>query len=248
MATVATRGSSRAGFRPSFHLLMTLAMSFFIFGGFGLTYIGPLASGTFPPAPPIVHLHGAVFFAWMVLLVTQAALVNAKKVKLHRSLGTLGIALAGIIAFLGLLITIISTADSRPGLVMNYGLMYLSLVAPISFAVLFAMAIRAVKTPAVHRNLMLFATLSILMPGINRLYMAGFGLADVPFYPTYMTMNAMLAAILWHERKVTGGVSRMSWTGGAIIVVPQVFLYPVIGSAWFQALCDGMADALVYYR
>ncbi len=246
MASVASKGAPRAGFRPSFHLWMALAMCFFIFGGFGLTYLAPMAAGTRPPDPPVVHLHGVVFFAWMLLLVLQSALVNVKNVKLHRSLGQFGVALAGIIVFLGLLITIISMADSR-GEPVNYGLMYLSLIAPISFAAIFAMAIRAVRKPAVHRNLILLATLSILMPGINRLYMVGFALDGVPFYSTYMTMNAMLALILWQERRATGSISQFSWISAAIILVPQAFLYPVAGSEWFQALCNGM-PGLIYYR
>lgn len=61
-------------FRPSFFFWMTLAMAFFVFGGFGMTYLLPMSGGTFPPAPPIVHLHGLIFFSWMILLVVQAEL------------------------------------------------------------------------------------------------------------------------------------------------------------------------------
>ena len=80
------------GMRLSFHLWMTLLFALFVFGGFGMTYLWPLAMGTFPHAPPVVHLHGVIFFLWTALLVIQAALVNAGNVKLHRSLGTFGIA------------------------------------------------------------------------------------------------------------------------------------------------------------
>lgn len=244
MATMA-RETARAAFRPSFHLWMTLLMALFVFGGFGMTYLGPLVAGSFPAAPPVVHLHGVVFFAWTVLLVVQSALVNARNVRLHRSLGTFGIAGAAIVAFVGLLITIISidgewNSDSA-------GLLYLSFVAPPSFSVLFAMAIRAVRTPQVHRNLILLAMLSILMPGINRLYMMTLGLGYVPFYTTYLTMDAMLAAILWHERRATGRVSRASWIGAAIVVVPQFLMPLVIPTAWFTDLMLWFGS-LVYYR
>jgi hypothetical protein len=245
MATVASR-SAASGFRPSFHLWISLLMALFVFGGFGMTYLGPLAAGTLQPAPPIVHLHGVAFFAWTLLLVTQAVLVNAKNVRLHRSLGTFGIALAGIIFLLGILITVISAAPGLTG-PDSAGLFYLSLVAPPSFAVLFAMAIRAVRTPAVHRTLILLAMLSILMPGINRLYMTTLELGSVPFFSTYLTMDAMLAAILWQERRATGGVSHAAWIAGAIIVVPQVFLPSVASSAWFAELL-GWLGSLVYYR
>jgi hypothetical protein len=246
MAEAAERVRAATGFRPSFHLWMVLLMCFFIFGGFGLTYLGPLASGTFPPAPPVVHLHGVAFFGWMALLVTQSVLVNVRNVRLHRSLGTFGIAYAGILVFLGLLITIIS-ADSSSWTDDSYGLMYLSLVAPTSFTAIFALAIRNARTPAVHRNLILLATLSILMPGINRLYMMGLGLSQVPFYGTYATMDLMLAAILIQERKATETISRATWIAAAIIVVPQLLLSVVAPSPAFRQFCHFLGS-LVYYR
>jgi hypothetical protein len=245
MATLA-RGAAGAAIRPSFHLWMTLLMALFVFGGFGMTYLWPLARGTFPPAPPVVHLHGVVFFAWTVLLVTQAALVNARNVKLHRSLGTFGIAVAAVVFFVGMLITIVGATGGfrTPD---DPGLFYLSLVAPPSFAVLFAMAIRATRTPQVHRNLILLAMVSILMPGINRFYQTGLGLGSVPFYATYLTMDAMLAAILWHERRATGAISKLTWIAAAIIVVPQFFLPLVAPTAWFAGVLEWLGS-LVYYR
>jgi len=237
---------SGIGLRPSFHFWMVLLMCGFIFGGFGLTYLGPLATGRFPPAPPVVHLHGLVFFGWMALLVTQSLLVNVKNVRLHRSLGTFGIAHAAVLVVLGLLITTLS-ASSPEFSDDGYGLMYLSLVAPLSFTAIFSLAIRAVRIPAVHRNLMLLATLGILMPGINRLYMMGLDLTRVPFLATYATMDAMLVAILLHERKATGTLHRSSCIAAAIIVVPQLLL-PVL-APWpeFRAFCHALG-ALAHYR
>jgi len=233
-------------FRPSFHLWMVLLMAVFVFGGFGMTYLGPMAAGSLPPTPPIVHVHGAFFFAWMLLLIVQSSLVNAKNVRLHRSLGNFGIALAGALVVVGLLITLISasvpvTTDD------GYGLMYLSLVAPPSFAALFALAIRALNRPAVHRNLILLATLAILMPGINRLYMMGLSLERVPFLATYLTMDAILAAVLFQERRATGTISRSTWIGSAIIVVPQVLLPVVLPMQEFRDFIDSLAS-LIRYR
>ncbi len=245
MATVA-KGPANAAFRPSFHLWMTLLMALFVFGGFGMTYIGPMVEGTFPHAPPVVHLHGAIFFTWTILLVTQAALVNVRNVRLHRSLGTFGIAWAAVVVFMGLLITFISI-NGPPGGPDDMGLLYLSLVAPPSFAILFAMAIRAVRTPTVHRDLMLLAMVSILMPGINRLYMMSLGLGRVPFSATYVTMDAMVAAILYQERRAAGRISPTAWIAAAVIVVPEFFL-PLIASTPGFARLVSYLGSLVYYR
>jgi hypothetical protein len=243
---VAAKRRTEPLFSPSFQLWMALLMCVFIFGGFGLTYLGPLAQGTFPPAPPVVHLHGIVFFGWMALLVTQSALVNVRNVRLHRSLGTFGIAYAGVLVLLGLLITIIS-ANTPNWTEDSYGLFYLSFVAPVSFAAIFSLAIRTLKTPAVHRNLILLATLSILMPGINRLYMMGLGLSNVPFYGTYATMDVMLAAILVHERRAGGSISRATWIAAVIIVLPQLLMPVVAPSQQFREFCHFMGS-LAYSR
>lgn len=246
MATV-TQDAGQARLRLSFHLWMTLLMAFFVFGGFGMTYLWPLAKGTFPPAPPVVHLHGVVFFAWTVLLVTQAVLVNTRNVKLHRSLGTFGIAWAALVAFLGLLITVVSSSIPPPPTDADgLRLMFLSFVAPPSFAILFAMAIRAARTPVVHRDLILLAMISILMPGINRFYMMSLGLGRVPFYATYLTMDLMLAAVLWHERRASGRISGATWIGAAVVLVPQAFL-PLAPTAAFADFV-AYVGSLVYYR
>ena len=79
--------STTRRFRPSFYFWMTLAMCLFVFAGFGIHSFLPALQGNFPPAPPIVHLHGVVFVAWMLLLLTQSALVCSGNVKLHRALG-----------------------------------------------------------------------------------------------------------------------------------------------------------------
>jgi len=234
------------GFRPSFHLVMVLAMAAFVFTGFGMTYLAPLAMGTRAPDSFVVHLHGAVFFAWIVLLITQSVLVNARNVRLHRSLGMFGIAVGTLVVFMGWMMQIVSASITTLG-GSGPGVFFLGLVAPPSFAVLLAMAIRAVRTPEIHRNLILIATISILMPGINRVYMTGVGLDYVPFIQTYLTMDALLAAVLWHERKATGTISRTTWIAAAIVVVPQFLLYPVSGTEWWRDFVFFLGSLVEYH-
>jgi hypothetical protein len=231
--------------RMSFHLALVLVMAAFVFVGFGLTYIGPHAVGTRPPDPPIVHLHGAVFFSWMLLLIAQAALVNVKKVALHRSLGMFGIAVGTLVVVMGVFITVVGA--SGVNMVGDTpAVFYLSVVAPPSFAVLFVMAIRAVKRVAVHRSLILIATIAILMPGINRVYMAGLGAQHVPFVATYLTMDVLLAAVLWKEWKVLGAVSRATGIGSAIVVVPQLLIFAVSSQPWWSQFIYWLGSLAVY--
>ena len=246
MSTV-MRAESRAasGFRPSFYFWMTLLMAFFVFGGFGMTYWYPLATGTFPQAPPVVHLHGAVYFSWIILLVTQSALVNSRNVALHRSLGMFGIALATGVIAMGTLITILgaSTVAEPVG---NHGIL-LGVTAVTGFGFLFTLAMRNTRNPSVHRRLILFAMLPILPPGIHRLYMVPFGMTTFPVVPMYMTLDAMAIAIIVHEWRTSGTINKYTWIGAGWIVMQQIFHAAVINTEWFGRVVLWLGS-LAHYR
>ncbi|HLY19132.1 MAG TPA: hypothetical protein VKR61_18015, partial [Bryobacteraceae bacterium] len=78
-----------------------------VFLGFAHTYY---LAGVFqaPLASRILHVHGAVFSAWMFLLFIQAALISRRRADLHRRLGIAGCFLAGLVVILGVL----AAADS----------------------------------------------------------------------------------------------------------------------------------------
>ena len=103
---IATKAIGRS-FQPSFFFWMTVIMAGFVFSGFGLTYLQPMAAGTLAPMPPAIHVHGLFYFSWMILLITQSFLVNVRNVRLHRSVGTFGIVIATGLLILGALITIL---------------------------------------------------------------------------------------------------------------------------------------------
>lgn len=250
MSDIAVERAVRHGFQFSFHLGMTLVLAFFVFAGFGMTYWFPLAQGTFRPAPPVVHVHGWVYSAWMILLVTQAALVNFRNVRLHRSLGTFGIALATAVLFMGLTITLLGLRGgmSRPTPTPDFlDAMYLSFMAIMGFGLLFTLSMRNVDRPAMHRQLILFAVLPLMPPGINRFYMVPFGLPTIPVLPLYLTLDALAAAILIHEWRRTGTIGRYSLIGVGWLVLQQALHVPVAGSEWFVEFCQAVAG-LVRYR
>src|ERR1700684_1683911 len=70
--------------------------------GFAHTYY---LAGVFKAPLPnlLVHIHGAVFSCWILLLIVQTSLVAAGRVDLHRRLGLLGFALACLMVIVGLL-------------------------------------------------------------------------------------------------------------------------------------------------
>jgi len=248
MAEAIATNAIRRSFHPSFFFWMTVIMACFVFSGFGLTYLKPLATGALAPLPPAIHVHGLFYFSWMILLITQAFLVNVKNVQLHRSVGTFGIVIATGVLIFGALITILfarSVRDNPPA--DYYKLMYLSVVALISFGALFCLAIRNTHRPETHRLLILFATINLLPPGINRLYMVLFGLTEAPLLATFLTMDALALAVLIHHWRGNRRITAMAITGAAFVLVPQLLCIPIVNSAEFVSLTGALTD-LARYR
>lgn len=224
-------------------------MCVFVFGGFGMTYLVPMTKGTFPPAPPIVHLHGLVFMSWMILLVVQAGLVGAGNVKLHRSLGTWMIAHGSVAISLGLLLQLIATRRAMElGFAPGTNGLYLGLAAFFGFCIMFTLAIRNTRRPEIHKRMILFAMLPVLPPGVNRFWSHSLHLAEaIPVVPLYLTLWSMALVILIQERRGTGRISRYSMFGAGWIAVEGVLHKIVVGSPAFDRVA-AVILGLVHYR
>src|SRR5436309_6915699 len=74
-----------------------------VFVGFAKSYY---LAGVFKAPLPnlLVHIHGAVFSSWILLLIVQTSLVAAGRVDVHRRLGLLGFGLACLVVILGVLV------------------------------------------------------------------------------------------------------------------------------------------------
>lgn len=248
MATTIAEREIRHSFEPSFFFWIAVVMAGFVLGGFGLTYWQPMLSGSGPPFPPIVHIHAFIFSGWMILLMVQSLLINTKNVSLHRSVGTFGIVIATAMLITSAEVTVLfgHFTEANPG-PDYYGLMYLSVMAVIGFGTLFCLAIRNVRRPEYHRRLILFATLPLLPPGINRLYMVTLGLERIPLLAMYLTLDALCAAILIRDWRATGRISTASLIGAAFLLLQQLLHLPIAGSDAFAGFTHALTD-LARYR
>ncbi len=101
MATVA---HPRPGYGRDdrFFLSMALVMAAIIVAGFSMQLAMGRSSFS---APPLVHFHAVIFFGWVVIYVTQSALVTRGSMPLHRRLGWLAAAWATTMVGVGIFTT-----------------------------------------------------------------------------------------------------------------------------------------------
>lgn len=154
-----------------FYLSIASASALLAFAGFARSYYLRTVFG-FPPLPGLLHLHGFVMTLWFVLFFVQAWLILVHRTRFHRQLGIFGVGLALLMVMLTS--TVVIRASHRgftafPETVKGTGFLLLSLGIVLTFALLFSAAISFRRRSAVHKRLMVLASLSIWGPAISRL-------------------------------------------------------------------------------
>jgi hypothetical protein len=182
---------------------MALLMAATVFTGFARTYY--LAGMFRAPLPSlIIHVHGAVFSCWILLLVTQTSLVAAGRTDLHRRLGIGGFALACLMVVLGILAATDSLVrrGGPPGRDPQF-FYIIPLTDILIFATILVFAYRARSDSPTHKRLIIVATTSLTIAAIARLPMsfvhrnpgrAGMG--------TCIFLLLLVAYDLWSTRKI----------------------------------------------
>ena len=157
-----------------FYLGLSLLMVAVVVGGFSQTVPGDFA----PPGIPILlHVHGAVFTCWILLVVAQPALVVAGNVRRHRQLGYFGAALAVAMVALAIAATFLAVRIHMmpPGFPPAVFLA-MNVLDAVCFGALVAAGVTMRGRPEWHKRLMICATCAILSPGLGRvLPMPAFG-------------------------------------------------------------------------
>src|SRR5918993_2786647 len=85
-----------------FSLLLALMLTAIVVRGFWPSYFGPLLAGRIVSRPWLMHVHGAVFSGWLILLLAQVLIAAAGRVKVHRQVGRVGIAYGVLVLASGL--------------------------------------------------------------------------------------------------------------------------------------------------
>jgi len=197
---------------------MAIAAAVAVFVGFAPTYyLRPYFQAT--SLAPILRLHGLVFTAWILLLLTQTSLVAAHRTDLHRRLGFAGAALAGLMVVIGLTAAIVSgRRDVAAGSDEALSFLTTPFADMLVFLALVVAAIGYRRRTEAHKRLMLLATISILDAAVARWPLALIGTSPYAFFVfTDVFILIGIAYDVVSRRRVHPAYV---W-GGALIVASQ---------------------------
>lgn len=240
-----------------FYVWMAMACVLIAFGGFAPTYWLQLPAGTFV-GPPLLHLHGLLFSAWTLFLLSQATLAARGQLSHHRAWGLLGISLATALVIIGVITAIHSL---KHGLAAGYGDRSRAFViVPLSgigmFAGFFCAAIVNIKRPEAHKRLMLLATISLLAAAVARVFIVmivgggpgirpGLGAPppmSIALVPSLLLQLMVVAGMVYDWR--TRGRPHPAWLVGMVVMTAVILLRGPISatSAWLS-----FADMLAHF-
>jgi len=152
----------------NFFLAICLAMLAGVGLGFGSDIVRHVTTHA-RPYPPIVHLHAAVFSAWLILLIVQVSLVRVGRRDLHRKLGTGMLFLAALMLAVGPATAYISHRERMGQAGHNPSMLIVQLTDMIAFATMVAAGVWKRADPSAHKRLMLLATIYISDAGFFRI-------------------------------------------------------------------------------
>lgn len=174
-----------------------------------------------PPMRMELHIHAVSCGMWFMLVIGQSLLISNRKHKIHQKLGWASNGLAVIIVASGVMITV-QFYDRTDFFAFYLG----SLVSFGMFALFFVCGLVWRRSPAFHRRMMIFATISLMPAALNRVaFLIGFSPgASGPIW-IVLAMLVPVYDLITMRRLTTGSVVGIAvWV--AMLVVMGSFAGP----------------------
>jgi hypothetical protein len=192
-----------------------------------------------PDMTGLLYLHGAVFTAWVALMVVQPMLIASRNVALHRRLGYFGAGVAAAMVVVGNVAAVAAMHGGFRGLGDPYVFYAVPFFAINSFAVVVWLAIRWRNRAETHKRLILLSNSAILGAAIARIPVDAIG-SGAPFTFVFGPDLIIVAGMIY-DRMTRGRVHSVWIWGGAAIVLSQIAMMAVMGTRWWHAFAGTMA-------
>lgn len=213
-----------------FYIAMTLLLIAMVVRGFWPSYFGPLLDRGVT-RHWLVHLHGAIFGGWMMLLLLQVSLVATGRVRLHRRVGTAGIAYGALVLSMGLVVSFVApvlhvragewTVDEAAGFLL------LPLVDMLLFGGFFAAAVMYRRQPEIHKRLVLAATVALAFAAVARI-------AFVSLWVFFLVWMSPIFAAMAFDAWARGRIHPANAMSAAILALafPRILVTDSEGWLW----------------
>ena len=218
MATIVAPRARWQGDRR-FFTLMAAALVMATLIGFAPTYYLRSLTGA-PALGPLVHLHGVVYTAWMLLYLTQTGLITAGRRDIHRKVGVAVAGFAVVVVLIGVAVALESArlGHGPPDRHQPSFLVY-PLANMVMFSGLVGLGIVYRNRANYHKRLMLLATLGLVITPLARIS----GMLDLPFKPNaiggMLLSDIFLAALAAYDMRKRGKLHPATlWAGGAYLL------------------------------
>lgn len=169
-----------------FYLFMSVLIAAIVVYGFSHT-VNRFLIHAVPVRPWILYLHATVFSGWIIFFILQSTLVRVRQVKVHRTLGWFGAALATAMVVIGLStaytmdrFNILHFHETRQSPFLAIQLQDMG-----SFAILFALAVLWRKKPEWHRRFVLMASCTLMSAAFARF-------PAIPLHLVYHCVEALI--------------------------------------------------------
>ena len=203
-------------------------------GYFKSYYFSAFFADARPLANALVHVHGLVMSGWVLYFVAQVFLIRSRNVKLHMTMGMVGVAFAAIVVITGMATAYdaqLVRGAAPPGA--NPHSFFIFPVSDMTlFVMFFSAAIYFRKRPTEHKSLMLLTAINFMPAALFRI---------PPVSAEYVVLWAFgtpallaIGALAWHTWR-HGKLNRVFGAGVALLLA-AVPLRPIISetNAWLS--------------
>ena len=203
------------GYLPSAAIISAI-----MFAGFAKNFYLRAWIGT-RPVTAMVHVHGLVMTAWILLFLTQTLLVARGRSDLHRKLGVIGALLAFFVVALGVYTISSSILRHKPDATLDlFALLYVAFdgLSLLLFGGLVLAALGLRLRPQVHKRLMLMALISLLPPAFGRFvaYFTRVGVSKIVLALMCATVLSCIVIDAVRHRRLH---PTLAWSGALVVAV-----------------------------
>jgi hypothetical protein len=229
-----------------FFFITSLIMAAIVVAGFSLMIVtGRSSFGS----PPIVHAHAVVFMGWVVLYVTQNALVARGSIALHRRLGWIAAGWVVAMIVLGTVVTVrVIRLGHTPFFFPPALFLVLNPVMILTFAGLIVAAIVRRRQTEWHRRLNFSGMALLLGPAYGRLLPMPFLIPYAYEVDTLAVLILPVIGIVFDLRR-NGTIHPAWWWGLAAIIgstlLSEAITYSPLGTALYRVATEGSVGASI---